>query len=67
MTLFDLFAELDFVNYRRGIYFYMQFSILSGQGTLDNMQKDLYRQGMTVFGGIAPTYHIELLEKPVIV
>ena len=34
---------------------------------LDNMQKDLYRQGMAAFGGIAPTYHIELLEKPTIV
>ncbi len=34
---------------------------------LDDMQKDLYRQGMATFGGIAPTYHIELLEKPTIV
>ena len=34
---------------------------------LDDMQKDLYRQGMEAFGGIAPTYHIELLEKPTIV
>lgn len=34
---------------------------------LDDMQKDLYRQGMAAFGGIAPTYHIELLEKPTIV
>lgn len=31
--------------------------------TLDDMQKDLHRQGMAAFGGIAPTYHIELLEK----
>ena len=34
---------------------------------LDNMQKQLYRQGMAAFGGIAPTYHIELLERPTIV
>ena len=34
---------------------------------LDDMQKDLYQQGMAAFGGIAPTYHIELLEKPTIV
>lgn len=34
---------------------------------LDDMQKDLYRLGMAAFGGIAPTYHIELLEKPTIV
>ena len=34
---------------------------------LDDMQKQLYRQGMAAFGGIAPTYHIELLERPTIV
>ena len=34
---------------------------------LDDMQKQLYRQGMATFGGIAPTYHIELLERPTIV
>lgn len=34
---------------------------------LDDMQKDLYRQGIAAFGGIAPIYHIELLEKPTIV
>ena len=32
-----------------------------------DMQKQLYRQGMATFGGIAPTYHIELLERPTIV
>lgn len=30
-------------------------------------ERNLYRQGMAVFGGIAPTYHIELLDKPTIV
>lgn len=34
---------------------------------LDDMQKQLYCQGMAAFGGIAPTYHIELLERPTIV
>ena len=34
---------------------------------LDNIQKQFYRQGMAAFGGIAPTYHIELLERPTIV
>lgn len=29
--------------------------------------RELYRQGMTAFGGIAPTYHIALLDKPTIV
>ena len=34
---------------------------------LDENERNLYRQGMAVFGGIAPTYHIELLDKPTIV
>ncbi len=29
--------------------------------------RELYRQSMRAFGGIAPTYHIELLDKPTIV
>ena len=33
----------------------------------DEMTRDLYRQGMAAFGGIAPTYHIALLDKPTIV
>lgn len=44
-----------------GFLYYQDFD------KLDDMQKDLYRQGMATFGGIAPTYHIELLEKPTIV
>lgn len=35
--------------------------------TLDEPTRDLYRQGMAAFGGIAPTYHITLLDKPTIV
>lgn len=34
---------------------------------LDETTNSLYRQGMAAFGGIAPTYHIELHDKPVIV
>ncbi|WP_230398141.1 hypothetical protein [Novisyntrophococcus fermenticellae] len=34
---------------------------------LDEDQKRLYRQGMAAFGGIAPTYHVELLDRPTIV
>ena len=41
--------------------YYQDFDIL------DDMQKQLYRQGMAAFGGIAPTYHIELLDRPTIV
>ena len=33
----------------------------------DETTRDLYRQGMLAFGGIAPTYHIALLDKPTIV
>jgi len=33
----------------------------------DETTRDLYRQGMAAFGGIAPTYHIALLDKPTIV
>jgi len=34
---------------------------------IDEPTRDLYRQGMAAFGGIAPTYHIMLLDKPTIV
>jgi len=34
---------------------------------IDETTRDLYRQGMAAFGGIAPTYHITLLEKLTIV
>ena len=29
-------------------------------------RRNLYRKGMAAFGGIAPSYHIELLDKPTI-
>jgi hypothetical protein len=34
---------------------------------IDEPTRDLYRMGMAAFGGIAPTYHIKLLDKPIIV
>jgi hypothetical protein len=34
---------------------------------LDDTTRNLYREGMAAFGGIAPTYHILLLDKPTIV
>ena len=34
---------------------------------IDETTRDLYKQGMAAFGGIAPTYHIALLDKPTIV
>ncbi|MDL2258161.1 hypothetical protein LJC42_03250 [Eubacteriales bacterium OttesenSCG-928-K08] len=34
---------------------------------VDEATRNLYRQGMAAFGGIAPTYHIALLDKPTIV
>ena len=35
-------------------------------GSTDEETRNLYRNGMAAFGGIAPTYHIELLDKPTI-
>jgi hypothetical protein len=34
---------------------------------IDETHRELYRQGMTAFGGIAPTYRIALRDKPTIV
>lgn len=34
---------------------------------MDEDARSLYRQGMAAFGGIVPTYHIALLDKPTIV
>ena len=35
-------------------------------GSIDEDTRNLYRKAMVAFGGIAPSYHIELLEKPTI-
>jgi hypothetical protein len=34
---------------------------------IDEVTRDLYRQGMSAFGGIAPAYRIALREKPTII
>ena len=34
---------------------------------IDEVTRDIYRQGISAFGGIAPTYHIALYDKPTIV
>lgn len=58
--LVTLFKDWAF-TFMSSFLYYQDFDIL------DDMQKQLYRQGMTAFGGIAPTYHIELRERPSIV
>lgn len=58
--LVTLFKDWAFTLMSSCLY-YQDFDML------DDMQKQLYRQGMATFGGIAPTYHIELLECPTIV
>ena len=47
--------------------FFSSFLYYEDYDRLDENERNLYRQGMAVFGGIAPTYHIELLDKPTIV
>ena len=34
--------------------------------SIDEDTRGLYRKAMAAFGGIAPSYHIELLDKPTI-
>ena len=47
--------------------FFSSFLYYQDKDRLEEEELALYRQGMAAFGGIAPTYHIELREKPVIV
>ena len=47
--------------------FVSSFLYYEDYDTIDETTRDLYRQGMAAFGGIAPTYHIALLDKPTIV
>ena len=58
--LVTLFKDWAF-TFMSSFLYYQDFDML------DDMQKQLYRQGMAAFGGIAPTYHIELLDRPTIV
>lgn len=47
--------------------FVTSFLYYEDYDSIDEITRDLYRQGMTAFGGIAPTYRIALLEKPTII
>ena len=58
--LVTLFKDWAF-TFMSSFLYYQDFDML------DDIQKQLYRQGIAAFGGIAPTYHIELLERPTIV
>ncbi len=47
--------------------FVTSFLYYQDYDTLEEAERNVYRKGMECFGGIAPTYHIELLDKPTIV
>ena len=47
--------------------FLSSYMFYADYDSLDEDTRNLYRQGMAAFGGIAPTYHIALLDKPTIV
>jgi hypothetical protein len=47
--------------------FVSSFLYYEDYDAIDEVTRDLYRQGMAAFGGIAPTYHIALLDKPTII
>ena len=48
-------------------WLFSSFFYYNDYDSLDETTRSLYRQGMAAFGGITPTYHIELLDKPTIV
>lgn len=47
--------------------FFSNFLYYQDYDKLDKNERSLYRQGMAAFGGVAPTYHIELRERPTLV
>lgn len=47
--------------------FVTSFLYYQDYDVLDEDQKRLYQKGMAAFGGIAPTYHVELLDRPTLV
>lgn len=55
-----IFSDWAFTFVTSFLY-YQDFDVL------DEDSKNLYRKGMECFGGIAPTYHIALLDKPTII
>ncbi len=59
-------TEEEFANW--AFTFTTSFLYYMNYDSLDEQTKNLYRQGMSAFGGISPTYHISLAENaPVIV
>ena len=58
--LTTLFKDLAF-SFMSSFLYYTDFD------NIDEPTRDIYRRGMAAFGGIAPTYHISLLDKPTIV
>ena len=47
--------------------FVTSFLYYQDYDALEEAERNVYRKGMECFGGIAPTYHLELLDKPTIV
>ena len=47
--------------------FLTSFLFYLDRGRMDDLSKELFIKGMAAFGGSAPTYHIELRERPTIV
>ena len=47
--------------------FFSSFLYYQDYDKLDENERSLYRQGMAAFGGVAPTYHIELREHPTLI
>ena len=47
--------------------FVTSFLYYQDYDALEEAERNVYRKGMECFGGIAPTYHIELLDKSTIV
>ncbi len=47
--------------------FLSSFLFYEEEEEMDEDTRNIYRQGMAAFGGIAPNYHIELWERPTIV
>ena len=52
----------------QGLGIHLSTSILyyNDYDSIDEDARGLYRKAMAAFGGIAPSYHIELLDKPTI-
>ena len=47
--------------------FFSSFLYYQDYDKLDENERSLYRQGMAAFGGVAPTYHIELRDRPTLI